>query len=401
MQVRDQYLPGRGSDKMISGIRCSAGRALLLILAAMTVSVSPRYSKAHGAGAGNGGDRSAGTDPPRIDAAVRKEVIDKVALYMKDFYVFSSTGEMMAARIRMLDREGRYDAFDDVREFCDEVTSDLRDICHDRHVFVFHSPEEAKEVAARKGLLPDDEIEKIELAHLERDRQANFGFQAIDILDGNLGYIKLNYFSRADEACEKVVGAIGRLGATDAIIIDLRDNRGGGGGVGAVLSSYFFSSRKVQLTGIYYRRTDSIEQSWTLPYLPGKRLPEIDLYILTGPKTFSAAEDFSYTMKHLGRATIVGERTKGGAHPVDVMIVKDAILVQISIGNSVNPITGTNWEGTGVIPDIEVPEGEALDRAILVALKKVLDRTGAGRKKENLRSLIRWMEQEALLRTDP
>ena len=203
----------------------------------------------------------------------------------------------------------------------------------------------------------------------------------------------MDYFSGSDEACRKAVDAVNDLAGTDAMIIDLRDNRGGGGGVGEVLSSYFFNSKKVQLTGSYYRRTDSINQSWTLPYLPGKRLPYIDLYILTGKRTFSAGEDFSYSLKHLGRATIVGKKTKGGAHPVDVLIVHGAILTQISIGNSVNPVTGTNWEETGVIPDVEVEEEQALHTAHLMALKKVMERTVEGKKKNNLGALIKWMER--------
>lgn len=332
-------------------------------------------------------------DPETVDAGIRKEVVLKVALFMKDFYVFPEVGEKMGEYIIKKERDGDYDGLDDVKGFCKKVTSDLREICHDKHIFVFYAPEEAREVAARKGLLPQEEIEEIKKKQFERDQAANFGFSAVDILDGNIGLIKLDYFSSSDEACRKAVDAMKYLADTDAVIIDLRGNGGGGGGVGEVLSSYFFSSEKVQLTGSYYRKTDSINQSWTLPYLPGKRLPDIDLYILTGKRTFSAGEDFSYSLKHLKRAVIVGQATKGGAHPVDVLIVKGAILTQISIGNSVNPVTGTNWEGTGVIPDVEVEEEQALHAAHLMALKKVMEKTGEGKKKSDLGSLIKSMEQ--------
>jgi hypothetical protein len=331
-------------------------------------------------------------DNPVIDAATKDEVITKVADLMRDHYVFPEVGAKMGEFIRGKHGNGDYDSYQDLKDFCRRVTTDLREVCDDKHIFLFYSPEEAREVAARKGLLPAEEVEKINQAHFEMSRRSNFGFSKIELLDGNVGYLKLDSFSGQDYACDVTSAAMAFLASADAIIVDLRGNGGGGGGVGPLLSSYFFDSERVQLTGTYRRETGEIEQSWTLPYVPGRRRPEVDLYILTSSRTFSAAEDFSYSLKHLNRATIVGEPTKGGAHPVDVMIVKGSILTQISIGNSVNPITNSNWETVGVKPDIEVPAEKALHTAHLTALKMILEKSTDDDWRNQLTELISKME---------
>lgn len=306
---------------------------------------------------------------------------------MTEKYVDPEMGRSMASHILSRHEKGAYDTHTDIESFCSALTADLRSVSHDRHLFVFHSPEEAREVAARMRLLPQDEIEEIEQHYYESRRRENFGFQKVEILDGNVGYLGLQDFSSIENGAETAIAAMGFLSNADAIIIDLREN-GGGADMVSFLSSYFFPSEEVELTGVYFRESDSLKRSWTLPYVPGKRVPDVDLYILTSSRTFSAGEDFAYTLQQLKRAVIVGERTKGGAHPVDVLIVEKNILTQISIGKSVNPITKTNWEGVGVQPDFEVTAEEALSAAHLLALETLLDKTSDGKRSEELRSLI-------------
>jgi hypothetical protein len=334
---------------------------------------------------------------PKVDVDTKEEVVFKVADFMKDCYVFSEIGEKMGEHIKTKHKDGEYDSYTDVKEFCARVTADLREISQDRHIFVFFSPNEAAEVAAYKGLLPDDERKRIEEQNFESSKRENFGFQRVEVLDGNVGYLKLRYFPTVDDAAETCIGAMSFLSNTDAVIVDLRENGGGGGLVG-FLSSYFFTSEKVHLSSCYSRASDSIEHSWTLPYVPGKRVPNVDLYILVSSRTFSAAEDFAYSLQQLKRAVVIGETTKGGAHPVDVLIVKGSILTQISVGNSINPITKTNWEGVGVKPDIAVPAEEALHTAYLLALKNLAKKTKDDRVKQELTSLIK-QSQDSSSRT--
>lgn len=324
----------------------------------------------------------------KIDTHTKGEIINKVADIMQDYYVFAEVGEQMGQYLKTEHRKGNYDTYTDLKEFCKKLTTDLREISHDKHIFVFYSPEEAREVAARNNLLPEKEIKKINEMHSEMVRRTNFGFSKVEILGGNIGYLKLTSFSSPDYAFKTAVAAIRFLSSSDAIIIDLRNNGGGDDGMVALLASYFFGSEKVELNGTYFRETGTIKQKWTLPYIPGKRMPDTELYILTSSSTFSAAEDFCYSLKNLKRAIIIGETTKGGAHPVDVKIINGNVLTQISVGYSVNPITKSNWEEIGVKPDIEVPAEKALDTAHLIALKKLIEKTTDDEYRQQLGALI-------------
>ena len=311
--------------------------------------------------------RTAAEDTLPIDSATRAMVVIDVADLMTASYVFPETGKAMAVYLRARLSDGAYDSYGETEEFCRQVTADLREISHDNHLFVFHSPDEAREVAARNGLLSPEATAAVNLELHDLDRQSNFGFTRVEVLEGNIGYLRLDAFSDADEAADRAVAAMAFLSSTHAVIIDLRGNGGGGGPVLPMLASYFFEGEPVPLSGVWYRATDAVEEAWTLPKTTGKRLADTGLYILTGSRTFSAAEDFAYSLQALDRAVIVGEATRGGAHPIDVFIVKDGILAQIAVGNSVNPITKSNWEGGGVKPDVAVPADQALETALRLA----------------------------------
>lgn len=308
-----------------------------------------------------------------IDKKAQEEIILKVASIIQENYLFTDIGEKMAKHLINQLEKGEYKSFVEVGPFCKKVTSDLRDINNDKHVFVFYSPEEAISVRAEKGLLLEDEIKKINEQNFENYRRENFGFKKAEILDGNIGYLDIRYFTNADTLEETLNAVMKFLSNSDAIIIDLRDN--GGGSLTPLLPSYFLPSKKTYLSSCICRDTTRNENSWTLPNVPGKRLLDVELYILTNSKTFSAAEDFSYTMQNLERAIVVGEKTKGGAHPVDVFIVKGDILTQIPICESYNPITKSNWEGTGVKPDIEVKSENAFKIAYMKAIEHIIQKT--------------------------
>lgn len=308
-----------------------------------------------------------------IDEKTKEEVVVSVASIMQEKYVYADIGEKMAKYLITQFEKGEYKSYTEVTSFCGKLTSDLRDINNDKHVFVFYSPEEALLVRAEKGILPKDEVKKINEQIYKADMRQNFGFRKIEILDGNIGYLNISYFTDTDTLEESINGSMKFLSNTDAIIIDLRDN--GGGSLTPLLFSYFFPNEKIYLGGCVCRDKTRNENLWTLSNITGKRLPDVELYILTNSKTFSAAEDFSYTMQNLKRAVVVGETTKGGAHPVDVLIVKGDILTQIAICESFNPITKSNWEGTGVKPDIEVESENALKIAHMKAIEHTIEKT--------------------------
>jgi len=197
----------------------------------------------------------------------------------------------------------------------------------------------------------------------ERLRRDNYCFRELRELEGNVGYLQLDCFAPAELGGATAVAAMGFLASSDALIIDLRQNGGGSPSMIQLLSSYFFAE-PTHLNSFYIRRTDETQQFWTQAHVEGERMTDVPIWVLTSGRTFSAAEEFTYNLKNLERATIVGETTGGGAHPVDGHRLDNyPVLVAVPFGRAVNPVTGTNWEGTGVAPDLERPADQALDVA--------------------------------------
>ena len=322
-----------------------------------------------------------------IDEKTKEEVVYKVASILQEKYVFEDTGDKMSEHIVRLFKNGEYDSCINVIPFCKKLTSDLREISDDKHLYVFYSPEETYQVKAFKNMLPEKEVKEINDYFHEIERRENFGFKKVEILDGNIGYFDLEYFTNAESFEKKLAGVMNFLSNSDAIIIDLRNNGGGTGS--ALLPSYFLPPVKMLLGSICCRDTTQNSHYRVISDIPGKRLPDVDLYILISSSvTFSAAEDFAYTMQHLNRAVLIGETTRGGAHPIDVLLVKDSILTQIPVCESNNPITKSNWEKTGVIPDIEVSSENALSKAHIVAIENIIENTKDPEYKMELISIL-------------
>ena len=212
-------------------------------------------------------------DPVPIDSETRTAVVNKVAGLMERHYVFQETGEAMASHIRARLSAGAYDSYGETVPFCRQVTADLREISADKHLFVFHSRSEAREVAARKGLLSPEDTAAVNLELHGYEQESNFGFIRVEVLDGNIGYLRLDAFSGEDDAGARANAAMALLASTQAVIIDLRQNGGGGGSVLPLLASYFFQGDPVPLTGVWYRASGKTEEVSTLPVVAGRRLP--------------------------------------------------------------------------------------------------------------------------------
>jgi C-terminal processing protease CtpA/Prc len=130
----------------------------------------------------------------------------------------------------------------------------------------------------------------------------------------------------------------------------------------AHVTSFLFS-KKTHLNNLWTRRTNETREFWTRD-VPGNRLgDDKPVFVLTSKRTFSGAEEFSYNLKNLKRATIVGETTGGGAHPVSGHKIDEHFTIGVPFARAINPISKTNWEGTGVAPDVKVPASEALATA--------------------------------------
>ncbi|UCH85257.1 MAG: hypothetical protein JSW50_06085, partial [Candidatus Latescibacterota bacterium] len=241
-------------------------------------------------------------------------------------------------------------------KFAEQITADLRYITNDEH-FTFRVIE-----ASDAGEDPESSLHHPVRYHILGVKE-NKGFFKLEWIDGHIGYLDIRRFYYAPDAKKMIVGAMNFLSNADAIIIDLREN---GGGSGDYLSSYFLEY-PTQLNSSYSREDDFLTEFWTSEDIDVRRLTDVPLFLLTSDRTFSASESFAYDMQARERATIIGDSTRGGAHSVDLYKIDDRFEIYIPTARAINPITGTNWEGTGVIPDINVPSEAALDTAIVLA----------------------------------
>lgn len=300
-----------------------------------------------------------------VNAETRAAVIDKLLKELNDSYVFADTAKKMETDIRSRIAAKEYDSVTSAREFAAKLTSDLQSVSKDKHLRVRYS---FKVIPVRQdpGKPSAEDIER------ERwfNRRVNFGFERVERMQGNIGYIDLRGFNDAEFGAETVAAAMTFLQNTEAIIFDLRENGGGSPHMIALISSYLFGDKPVHLNDLYWRKENRTDEFWTKPSSANVKLTNKDVYVLTSSYTFSAAEEFTYNLKNLKRATIIGETTGGGAHPGGFVRLDDHFGAFIPVGRAINPISKTNWEGTGVEPDIKVPKKEALQVAYLAALKK-------------------------------
>jgi Peptidase family S41/N-terminal domain of Peptidase_S41 in eukaryotic IRBP len=289
-----------------------------------------------------------------LDSALRGRVINGVAADLRKFYIHPAVASQMIAALQAHQKAGTYRDLKDGFQFADRLTSDLRAVSHDGHLFVRFQPYKAP---------PPTPPTVQQIAQLnEQIELSNCGFEKVEVLPGDIGYVKFNAFMLPGVCAGTIEAAMTFVAHARALILDLRDNHGGAPVTVAFIASYLFD-RPTQLSSIYRRDQNTTNQFWTLPSLPGERLSTQPVFVLTSNRTFSGAEQFTYDLKNLKRATIVGEPTGGGAHTVNGYLVADYFLVQVPIGEAINPITHTNWEGTGVQPDVKVPAAEALNVA--------------------------------------
>ena len=291
----------------------------------------------------------------KIDPATRARVIDGAVASLNEFYVYPETAKKMEEALRARQKKGEYDAVDDAAAFAELLTDHLQQVSHDKHLRVNFSPS----VLPQDGAPRDPNLDAHMRTQMERD---NCLFEKAERLPSNIGYLKFNAFLDPDVCGPTAIAAMNFLGNVDAIIFDLRDNGGGDPKMIALISTYLFD-KPTHLNDLYDRKEDATTQFWTLPYVPGKRLAGKPVFVLTSKRTFSGAEEFAYNLKNLKRATIIGETTGGGAHPVSGHRIHDHFMIGVPFARAVNPISKTNWEGTGVEPDIKVPADQALDVA--------------------------------------
>ncbi|GAA4068120.1 S41 family peptidase [Nonomuraea soli] len=283
--------------------------------------------------------------------------ITRLSELLTEHYVFPEIASQICAALAKREAEGAYSGLND-EELAREVTLDLQSVNGDKHLRLVHHAEPLADAH-------DDEAVQFEQMRAWARTTAN-GIGTVERLDGNIGLLAIKpLIFPAVIAGEAYAAAMTLLSDADSLIIDLRECLGGEPGMVTLFLSYLFGDEPVEVSGIYERKTDRIRQAWTLPHVAGRKMaPGVPVYVLTSSKTFSGGEATAYDLKHSGRATLVGETTRGGANPRDAFRVGDHLEATIPVGASVNPVTGGNWEGTGVEPHIATPAGQALEVAL-------------------------------------
>ena len=330
--------------------------------------------------------RAQGEGAP-LDRAAKAAVIDSLTKALNEIYVFPDVAKEIEKALRSNLKKKKYDDISTLEEFTNRLNEDMTEVAHDGHLWIRPARQEELNRAQR-----DEPTDEEIAANNARLAYRNYFFEKVERLPGNIGYLKFNGFSHSLGAGPTAIAAMNFLGNCDAIIIDLRDNGGGSPSMIQLISSYFFEE-PTHLNTFYIRRSDEYHQFWTQRHVEGNRLVDVPLYVLTSSRTFSGAEEFTYNMKNLERATIIGETTGGGAHPTGLHIFADTrVAASIPFGRAINPITETNWEGTGIEPHIQVPRDEALEVATIEAMKKLLETADEEWKKEGMRFAVERLE---------
>lgn len=301
----------------------------------------------------------------------KKEIIDSLTKKIEEFYIRPNTIVEIKIKLNENYKKGNYKNISSPNQFAAALTTDLLEISKDLHFSVLYNQQWVNDQLKSKDAFLQKKIKAQELVVAKKN---NFGFRQAQILEGNIGYLEFSYFHDPAEGSETAAALMQFLSNTDALIIDLRKNNGGAMEMAQFISSYFFSNKELPLYKYYYyenKRKRVDREMWLLPSVPGKRLDDIDIYILTSSATFSAAEWMSYSLQNLKRVTIVGEQTAGGAHPVDRKILTQGFLINIPFGEVKDPITQLDFEGKGVTPDVLSKSETALNTAHLLALQNL------------------------------
>ena len=297
-----------------------------------------------------------------------RETVENALDLLRANYIFPDRAEQAATAIGARLDAGEYSGMDEA-ELAERLTTQLFEVCSDKHLRVRYRAADENELA---------ENVKESVDAWRADSQArNHGISRVERFAGNIGYLDLRSVEDPQWAGPAMAAAMELVAHTRALIIDLRQN-GGGWPQGVIFwNSYLFPDGDTHLNSTEDRSSGTTRQYWSLSYVPGQRYIDRPVYLLIGKDTYSAGEEICYNLKAQGRATLVGAATRGGAHPSRAFPVTQSLEIRVPIARAVNPVTGTNWEGIGVEPDVVTDENCALNTAYRMALEHVVADTAS------------------------
>jgi retinol-binding protein 3 len=266
----------------------------------------------------------------RIDEPSVKSLVSAIIELVREEYVFPEVASEICNLLSSKLADEKYFRAVSHADLAEMLTVDLRSVNGDKHLLVSLIP---------RNRLSDEDAEAARRLPLLRAH--NFGFEEVRVMRGNIGYLQITAFIDTifEGAGDAAAAAFSLLANVDGLVIDLRQNGGGETSMIQLVSTYLLAGKPVHLNSFYFRGSDSCEQFWTLPYVPGKRLPHVPVFVLCSSVTFSGAEEFCYNLQALGRATIVGGVTGGGAHPAESYPISSTLQAFVPHGRAINPIT--------------------------------------------------------------
>jgi retinol-binding protein 3 len=301
-----------------------------------------------------------------LSPAVRTQTVEGIAQRIDESYVFEEPAHRIAATLRQQLAAGAYDAIDDPQTLATMLTAELRRLAKDEHLEVV--------VRAPEPPAPPPAPPSAEPSWLPDLRRRGYDFTRIERLSGNVALLQLDSFPPPEYAGETAAAAMRMLADAGAILIDLRQNSGGSGDMVTFLASFLLPEHT--LIGRTLRRTENrITEDRTLPFVPGPRILNADVYILTSHGTFSAAEAFAFALQQRGRAVVIGETTRGGANAGRYRHVNDTFSVFIPVAHAIAPESDKSWDQIGVQPDVPTSSANAFDVAYHRALEHLFAKT--------------------------
>ena len=327
---------------------------------------------------------------------MRRGLVENIIRELRTKYIAPEKNKDIEAHLRKRFERGEYDKIENPREFAATLTQDLRTTSRDPHLFVTYDP------ALESALLAAPPAPSVDLPELprtaeqlERNRRSNYDFRKLEIMSGNVGYLLLGRFVDLNQSKDTAVAAMNFLANADAVIIDLRDNPGGFINLEIFLASYFYGVDPVRTTFALPPGGECHVREWTLRDVPGKRLQNTDLYILTSPRTGSAAEGFSFILQQRKRAKIVGEKTSGAGYGNKETPIGYGFVFYVSTFRQFDPRSGRGWQEVGVTPDIVVRQIVRWAVAHFEAVKHLATKPAHQNRKQQLNWLAQLLELEA------
>ncbi len=291
------------------------------------------------------------------------EMTKKIADLIRENYVLPDRGSMIARAFLQDHKGGRFHQAQSLKELDSIMTKSLREASNDFHLYTWNNKEIVLQLQSNTDT---EEAETTNFFNNEEAYESNFGFEKVEILSGNVGYIKLSQINISEHSLETLYASMNLVKNTKALIIDLRDNGGGGSTVGSVLETFFFNEQVDLLE--FRERNGQTELNGTVPWLLEERYLR-PLCLLINKGTGSAAEAFAFALKNQSRCVLVGMPTSGGAYMNTYFPVNQDFIVAISTSAPFLPGTTESWEGKGVRPDHQVKSDEALPKALEIIEK--------------------------------